>query len=98
MGVGKCTGCLIHGMIPKACILYFADIELARYIHTPIPANISIHVQCLSKGKNFFFDLIKAKNSFLGGLYKVVVVLADTPYYHTPFYIGVEVLQVTVLL
>ena len=26
------------------------------------------------------------------------VVLGDTPYYHTPFYIGVELLQVAALL
>ena len=31
-------------------------------------------------------------------LYKFMVILGDTPYYHTPFYIGVEVVQVVALL
>ena len=69
MEVDKCTGCLNHAMVPKACILYFA--ELVRCIHTHIPVYISIRVQCLGEGKNFSFDLNKAiilcKNSFLGG-------------------------------
>ena len=72
------------------------------YIHTYVHACI-LCVQCLGEGKNFFFDLSKAivfcKNSFLGSLYKkIAVVLRDTPYYHTPFYIGVEVLQAAALL
>ena len=72
MGVGKCTGYLNHESVPKTCTLYFADIELARYIHIHIiPAYISMHIQCLGEGKNFSFDLNKAfilcKHSFLGG-------------------------------
>ena len=50
----------------------------------------------------FIFDLSKAirlcKNPFIGGPCRVEVDLSDTLYYHTPFYIGVEVLQVAVLL
>ena len=61
-----------------------------------------MHVQCLGEERMFSFDLSKAiklcKNSFLGGPCKVVVVLGNTPYYHTPFYIRVEVLQVAALL
>ena len=60
MGVGKCTGCLNHKMVPKACILYFADIELVRYIHTHIPVYMSIDVQCLGEEVSFLFDLNKA--------------------------------------
>ena len=70
-GVGKCTEYLNHESVPKTCTLYFADIELARYIHTHIPAYISMHIECLGEGKNFSFDLNKdfilCKHSFLGG-------------------------------
>ena len=59
MGVGKSTGVSAAGilwpMVPRACILYFADIKLARYIRTHIPEYISMHVQCLGEGRKFFF-------------------------------------------
>ena len=59
-GVGECAGCLNDGMIPKACILYFAGIQLVRYIHTHIPVYISMHDQCLGEERIFLFDLSKA--------------------------------------
>ena len=55
-----------------------------------------MYVQCLGEERILSFDLSKAiklcKNSSLGGPCKVAVVLGDTLYYHTPFYIGVKVL------
>ena len=68
-------------MVPKACMLYFACIELVRYMHTHIPVYVSMHDQCLGEDRFFLFDLSKpiklCKNSFLGGPCKVVVVLGD---------------------
>ena len=46
----------------------------------------------LSFDLSITFMLLKIYNSFLGGLYKCVVILGDILYYHTTFYIGVEVL------
>ena len=60
-----------------------------------------MYVQCLGGERIFSFDLSKVKmckNSSLGGPCKVAVVLGDTLYYHTPFYIRVKVLQVAALL
>ena len=57
-----------------------------------------MYVQCLGDRKKFLIAIllskaiILCKKSFIEGLYKVVVVLGDTPYYHTPFYIGLEIL------
>ena len=52
-------------------------------MHAHIPAYIGMYVQCLGERKNFSFDLSKAfilcKNSFLGSLYKFVIVLGNTP-------------------
>ena len=84
-------------------MLYFVNIKLAIYIH--MHTCIHIYVQCLGEGKNFlFFDLNKAiilcKKFFSGRPLKnlVTVVLSDAPYYHTLFYIGVEVLRAAALL
>ena len=73
MGLGNCTGCHNHGMVSKACALYFA---LGKYIHAHIPAYISMHVQCLGEGKNFSLTCVKlfcilCKNSFPGGHRKI---------------------------
>ena len=95
-GIGKCTGCLNHGIVPKTCI-YFADIELVRYIHTHLPVDISMLVQCLGEERIFLLTRVNLLNCikilFLGGPCKVAVDLGDTLYHHTPFYIRVEVLQ-----
>ena len=37
-------------------ILYFADIELVRYIHTNIPVYMGMHVQCLGEERIFPFS------------------------------------------
>ena len=97
-GVGKCIGCLNRRMVPKACILYFADKELDIIIISQIYTYTytCIHKQCLGEERIFSFDLSKAmklcKNPFLGGPYRVAVDLGDILYYHTPLYIGVEIL------
>ena len=56
----------------------------------------------VGEGKNFYFDLRRAvifcKTLFREIYTGVAVILGDTPYCHTPFYIRVEVLQVVALL